>query len=74
MAKMVLLRRLIKLCSSNNWYSKTDAKQLQQYVIDLKLLRCEKIFQFYSDKRPLPILKNNNIWPPKNITFMYFMP
>jgi len=50
MAKMVLLRRLIKLCSSNNWYSKADAKQLQQYVIDLKLLRCEKIFQFYSDK------------------------
>jgi hypothetical protein len=48
--KMVLLRRLIKRCSSNNWYSKTNANQLQQYVIDLKLLRCEKIFQFYSDK------------------------
>ncbi|MCU7939186.1 MAG: hypothetical protein KZQ64_12755 [gamma proteobacterium symbiont of Bathyaustriella thionipta] len=49
-SKMVLLRRLIRLCSANNWYSKTNAKQLQQYVIELKLLRCEKVFQFYSDK------------------------
>jgi len=50
MKKMVLLRRLIKLFSSNNWYSKSNPKQRQECIFDLKLLRCEKIFQFYSDK------------------------
>ncbi len=50
LTKMVLFRRLIKLFSSNNWYSKTNAKQREQSILDLKLLKCEKIFQFYSDK------------------------
>lgn len=49
-AKMILLRRLIKLFSANNWYSKNSAKQLQAHLVELKLLRCEKIFQYYSDK------------------------
>jgi len=48
--KMVLLRRLIRLCNSTHWYAKISTKALQTYSTELKLLRCEKIFQFYADK------------------------
>ncbi len=47
---MVTLRRLIKRLNTGQWHSKVKTEQIQQFVKDAKLLRCEKIFQFYSDK------------------------
>ncbi len=48
--KLVILGRLIRILNSFRWYSKARADQLHQYIEDIKLLRCEKIFQFYADK------------------------
>jgi len=48
--KMILIRKLIKLLSNFNWHTKTNPNQLKQFTNELKLLRCEKIFEYYSDK------------------------
>lgn len=48
--KLVILGRLIRILNSYRWYSNVKAEQLRQYIEDTKLLRCEKIFQFYTDK------------------------
>ena len=47
--KLIKLGRLIRILNSNHWYSNVKAEQLKQYSEDIKLLRCEKVFQFYSD-------------------------
>ena len=47
--KMIKLGRLIRVLNSHNWFSRVKTEQLHQYINDIKLLRCEQIFQFYSD-------------------------
>ena len=47
--KLIKLGRLIRILNSHHWYSSVKAVQIKQYIEDIKLLRCEKIFQFYSD-------------------------
>ncbi len=49
-AKLVLIRRLIKLLNSQSWHTNISPSKLQDFIEELKLLRCEKIFQYYSDK------------------------
>ena len=46
--KLIMLGRLIKLLNSNQWYSRTKPEKMAQMSKDAKLLRCEKVFQFYS--------------------------
>lgn len=57
--KLVTLRRLIKKLGSTKWYSKVKPEKLQQFIIDAKLLRCEKVFQFYSDKAAAEVAQQN---------------
>jgi len=47
---MVMFRQLLKWLSTNQWYSRVTPTQLKTYSQDVKLLRCEKIFQFYADR------------------------
>ncbi len=46
---LIKLGRLIRTLNSHNWFSNVKSNQLQQYIKDVQLLRCEKIFQFYSE-------------------------
>ena len=48
--KLVTLHRLNKQLNSTQWFSVVKPDQLKQFSQDVKLLRCEKIFLFYSDK------------------------
>ncbi|MCU7833860.1 MAG: hypothetical protein KZQ83_01310 [gamma proteobacterium symbiont of Taylorina sp.] len=47
---MVLLRRLIKILDSSDWVAVVSYGQLKQFVSDMKIFRCEKIVQYYTDK------------------------
>lgn len=47
---MVMFRQLLQWFNSNQWYSRVKPMQLKTFSQDVKLLRCEKIFQFYADK------------------------
>ena len=48
--KLVTLRRLDKQLNSTRWFSVIKPDQLKNFSQDVKLLRCEKIFLFYSDQ------------------------
>ncbi len=48
--KMIKLGRLIRVLNSHNWYSRVKSEQVKDHIKEIKLLRCEQIFQFYSDK------------------------
>ncbi len=41
---------LIRQLNTGFWYSKVKPQKLNEYIKSLKVLRCEMIFQFYSDK------------------------
>ncbi|MCW8932832.1 MAG: hypothetical protein OQL19_21655 [Gammaproteobacteria bacterium] len=47
--RLIKLGRLIRILNSHNWFSRVKRTQLHDYLNEVKLLRCEKIFQFYSD-------------------------
>ena len=53
-----VLRQLIQMLDSQDWVAKVSGAQLAQYVNDIKLLRCEKIFQYHTDKATLLLQKN----------------
>ncbi len=54
---LIKLGRLIRILNSHNWFFKVNSEKLKQYINDIQLLRCEKIFQFYSDMASIE-LKN----------------
>ena len=47
---MIMFRQLLKRLSTNQWYSRVTPTQLKTFSQDVKLLRCEKIFQFYAGR------------------------
>ena len=47
---MFVLRRLIKLLNSVEWFTKVNPEQLQKFTTEAILFRCEKIVQFHTDK------------------------
>ena len=57
--KLIKLSRLIKLLNTDQWFSRTRPEQLRQLNRDAKLLRCEKIFQFYSNRANREIEQKN---------------
>ncbi len=48
--KLLALGHLIRLLNTRAWYTRVKAEQLKELIRNIKLLRCEKIFQFYADK------------------------
>lgn len=48
--KLLLLGQLIRLLNTGLWYSRVKPQQRTEFINSIKVLRCEKIFQFYSDK------------------------
>lgn len=48
--KLIKLGRLIRILNTHNWFSSVKPGILNEYINDIKLLRCEQIFQFYSDR------------------------
>lgn len=47
--KLIKFGRLMRILNSYHWYSDIKTEQLKQHIQDIKILRCEQIFQFYSD-------------------------
>ena len=62
------LRRLIKLLGSSDWYSSVSSEDLESFVSETILFRCEKIVQFYTDKANKS-LKNNQFIQAKDDFF-----
>ena len=65
---MMALRQLIKTLNSPDWISRVNGTQLAQFVKDMKLFRCEKIFQYHTDKAT-NFLKNNKFFQAKEDYF-----
>lgn len=49
-SRMRAIGLLIRQLNTGFWYSKVKSQKLYEYIKSLKVLRCEMIFQFYSDK------------------------
>lgn len=57
--KLIKLGRLIKLLNTSQWYVRVKPEHLRQMNKDAKLLRCEKVFQFYSNRASREIEQKN---------------
>ncbi|WP_198266500.1 hypothetical protein [sulfur-oxidizing endosymbiont of Gigantopelta aegis] len=57
--KLIKMGRLIRMLNSRIWYSHIKPEKLRQHINDVKLLRCEKIFQFHSDLANDAVEKKN---------------
>jgi hypothetical protein len=68
--KMVLFRRLIKWLNSNQWYSAISPGKIKKSLETAKVLRCEKIFQFYIDKAKHETDKNNFLVAKENYHYV----
>ena len=47
--QLIKLGRLIRILNRYHWFSGIKTEQLNQYINDVKLIRCENVFRFYSD-------------------------
>ena len=69
--KLIKFGRLIRILNSYNWYSGIKTEQLKQYIQDIKLLRCEKIFQFYSALANAEVEKERVIIAKEHYNYIY---
>ena len=57
--QLVKLTRLIRTLKACNWHSDINPEQIKDCIDDIKLLRCETTFQFYSDMASAEFEKDN---------------
>ncbi|MCK5647894.1 MAG: hypothetical protein KAI22_03355 [Gammaproteobacteria bacterium] len=69
--KLIKFGRLIRILNSYNWYSGIKTEQLKQYIKDIKLLRCEKIFQFYSALANAEVAKERYIIAKEHYNYIH---
>jgi len=55
--KSIQLSRLIRTLNSHNWLTRVKKSQLSEYIDEVKVFRCEKIFQFYTEMAATEIEK-----------------
>ncbi len=55
--KLIQLSRLIRTLNSHNWLTRVKKNQLNEYINEVKVCRCEKIFQFYTEMAAAEIKK-----------------
>ncbi len=68
--KLLALGHLIRLLNSRAWYARVKAEQLTEYARNIKLLRCEKIFQFYADKANIEAQKRKYLVAQENYRYI----
>ncbi len=68
--KMRTLAQLIRLLNTAFWYTKVKPQQLDELIKNLKVLRCEMIFQFYSDKANSNVQKHKYLLAQENYHYV----
>jgi hypothetical protein len=71
--KIVLLTRLVKYLNHNQWFSQARPDKLKQMADEVKLLRCEKIFQFYSNRATEETEQNSLLMAKERYTYILYV-
>lgn len=67
---MITVKRLLYRLKNSKWYSKMTPETIRQHMMDVKVLRIEKIFQYYSDLANEAAAKENYMIAKEHYNFI----